>query len=67
MSNAVQILALIIDGMQTVNQLSASLTTIAQIKARAEAEGRDITDAEVEGAKALVDVSTARLRALLEV
>jgi hypothetical protein len=65
MSNAVAILSLIIDGMQTVNQLSASLTTIAQIKAKAEAEGRDVSSAELEGARALVDVSTMKLKALL--
>lgn len=66
MSNAVQILALIIDGMQAVNQLSSSLTVIAQMKAKAEAEGRDISDAELEGAKAMVEVSTMKLKALIE-
>ena len=65
MSNAVAILGLIIDGMQTLNQLSSSMSTLAQIKAKAEAEGRDVSDAELEGARALVDVSTARLRAVL--
>lgn len=65
MTNALTALALIIDGMQAVNQLTTSLSTIAQMKARAEAEGRDISDSEIAGAKAMVDASTLRLKLLL--